>query len=71
VLQHEGETQIMETFLTATDGLDGPTALRFGRNKEDVDRHVTNAAFPFFQVPPPRLPGLLRLKLQVHGFPEP
>jgi hypothetical protein len=32
---------------------------------------VTNAAFPFFQVPPPRLPSLLRLKLPVHEFPEP
>ena len=59
-----------ETVLTAADGLDGPTALLFGRAAEGFDLYVTNAAFPFFQVPPPRLPSLLRLKLQVHGFPQ-
>jgi hypothetical protein len=61
----------METILTADDGLDGPTALAFGRNQEGFDLYVTNAAFPFFQVPPPRLPSLLRLRLDVHGFPQP
>jgi hypothetical protein len=61
----------METILTAADGLDGPTALLFGRGSEGFNLYVTNAAFPFFQVPPPRLPSLLRLKLEVHGFPQP
>jgi sugar lactone lactonase YvrE len=61
----------METILTGADGLDGPTALLFGRAKEGFDLYVTNGAFPFFPVPPPRLPSLLRLTLQVHGFPQP
>ena len=61
----------METILTAADGLDGPTALLFGRNKDGFELYVTNGAFPFFPVPPPRLPSLLRLKLEVHGFPQP
>ena len=52
----------METILTAADGLDGPTAVLFGRNNEGFDLYMTNAAFPFFPVPPPRLPSLLRLQ---------
>ena len=59
-----------ETILTAADGLDGPTALLFGRKNEGFDLYITNAAFPFFQVPPPRIPSLLRLRLDVHGFPQ-
>jgi len=61
----------METILAAVDGLDGPTAVLFGRKDEGFDLYITNAAFPFFQVPPPRLPSLLRLQLDVHGFPQP
>jgi hypothetical protein len=61
----------METILSAADGLDGPTAILFGRNDEGFDIYMTNAAFPFFQVPQPRLPSLLRLKLEVHGFSHP
>src|SRR5262245_15803453 len=70
MLQHEGETRIMETILTAADGLDGPTALRFGRYKEGFDLRVADAAFPFFQVPPPRLPSLVHPKLPARGLPE-
>ena len=61
----------METILAAVDGLDGPTAVLFGRKDEGFDLYITNGAFPFFQVPPPRLPSLLRLPLDVHGFPQP
>jgi sugar lactone lactonase YvrE len=61
----------VETILTSLDGLDGPTAVLFGRNDEGFDLYITNAAFPFFQVPPPRIPSLLRLKLDVHGFSQP
>ena len=60
-----------ETILSAADGLDGPTAILFGRNHEGFDIYITNAAFPFFQVPPPRMPSVLRLKLEVHGFSHP
>jgi sugar lactone lactonase YvrE len=58
----------VETILTAADGLDGPTAILFGEKNEGFDLFITNAAFPFFQVPPPRLPSLLRLRLDIHGF---
>ena len=61
----------METILAAVDGLDGPTAVLFGRRDEGFDLYITNGAFPFFQVPPPRLRSLLRLQLDVHGFPQP
>jgi sugar lactone lactonase YvrE len=61
----------VETILTALDGLDGPTAVLFGHNDEGFELYITNAAFPFFQVPPPRMPSLLRLKLDVHGFVQP
>jgi sugar lactone lactonase YvrE len=56
------------TILTAADGLDGPTAVFFGHRNEGFDLYIANAAFPFFQVPPPRTPSLLRLRLDVHGF---
>ena len=60
-----------ETILTAIDGLDGPTSVLFGRKDEGFDLYIANAAFPFFQVPPPRIPSLLRLRLDVHGFLQP
>ena len=56
------------TILTAADGLDGPTAVFFGHRNEGFDLYIANAAFPFFQVPSPRTPSLLRLRLDVHGF---
>jgi len=52
----------------AADGLDGPTAVLFRHRDEGFDIFITHAAFPFFQVPPPRTPSLLRLRLDVHGF---
>jgi hypothetical protein len=61
----------MDTILSASDGLDGPTAVLFGHRDEGFDLYVTNAAFPFFQVPGPRTPSLLRLRLDVHGFEQP
>jgi sugar lactone lactonase YvrE len=61
----------METIVTALDGLDGPTAVLFGHKDEGFDLYITNAAFPFFQVPTPRMPSLLRLRLDVRGFSQP
>jgi hypothetical protein len=58
----------VDTILTAADGLDGPTAILFGETSDGFDLFITNAAFPFFQVPSPRTPSLLRLRLDVHGF---
>src|SRR5262245_3157060 len=58
----------IDTVLTAADGLDGPTAILFGHRNEGFDIYITNGAFPFFQVPPPRLPSLMRLRVDVHGF---
>ena len=60
-----------ETVLTVADGLDGPTALLFGRKAEGFDLYITNAAFPFLPGPPTRVPSLMRLRLDVHGFPHP
>jgi hypothetical protein len=50
---------------------DGPTAVFFGHKNEGFDLYIANAAFPFFQVPPPRTPSLLRLRLDVHGVHQP
>jgi sugar lactone lactonase YvrE len=61
----------IDTILTAADGLDGPTAALFGRGAEGFELYITNAAFPFFQVPPPRYPTLMKLRLDVHGFHQP
>ena len=59
-----------ETILTLADGLDGPTALRFGRKAEGFDLYITNAAFPFLPGPSVRVPSLMRLHLDVHGLPH-
>jgi sugar lactone lactonase YvrE len=61
----------IDPILSVGDGLDGPTAVLFGRRDEGFDLYITNAAFPFFQVPPPRIPSLLRLTLDVRGFVQP
>ena len=61
----------IETILTAGDGLDGPTAILFGEKNEGFDIFITNGAFPFFPVPPPRRPSLMKMTLDVHGFPHP
>ncbi|MBV1862244.1 MAG: hypothetical protein KUG77_27745 [Nannocystaceae bacterium] len=56
----------VETLLDAGDGLDGPTAVLFGRY--GVDRfglYIANAAFPFFSSDPH--PSLMRLQLDVRG----
>lgn len=38
----------VSTILTAADGLDGPTAVFFGRGQENTKIYITNGAFPFF-----------------------
>lgn len=58
------------TLLTATDGLDGPTAVAFGQQGERFELYVTNGAFPFFPGPEPRRPSLMRLPVDVPGFPH-
>lgn len=56
----------VETLLDANDGLDGPTAVLFGRF--GVDRfklYIANAAFPFFSADP--MPSLMRLSVETRG----
>jgi sugar lactone lactonase YvrE len=61
-----------EVLFTHDDGLDGPTSAIFGRSAfERKDLFITNGAFPFFGGPSPRLPSLLRVKLDVAGEPRP
>lgn len=56
----------VETILDAHDGLDGPTAVLFGRFGADrFNLYVANAAFPFFSTNP--MPSLMRLKLGTRG----
>ena len=55
----------MDVLLTVDDGLDGPTATAFGVGSDKTRLYVTNAAFPFFDVPPPRRPSLLRIDVGV------
>jgi sugar lactone lactonase YvrE len=59
----------VETLLADIDGLDGPTAAAFGHQGDRFKLYVTNAAFPFFPEPPPRRPSLMRVALDVPGFP--
>ncbi len=56
----------VETLLDADAGLDGPTAVLFGRwGVDGFGLYVTNAAFPFFSEDPH--PSLMRLQLGVKG----
>jgi len=57
----------VDVLLTASDGLDGPTAASFGVGSDNTNLYVTNAAFPFFPGPDPRRPSLLRLSVEVPG----
>ena len=59
------------TLLTASDGLDGPTATAFGVGADRENLYITNAAFPFFPGPNPRRPSLMRLHIGVPGKPRP
>ncbi|MDH3524029.1 MAG: SMP-30/gluconolactonase/LRE family protein [Acidobacteriota bacterium] len=64
-LDPDGTTAIV---LDATDLLDGPTSVAFGRrgtNRKNL--YVTNAAFPTF--PNIQRPSLMRVRLDVPGFP--
>ena len=57
-----------ETLLTASDLLDGPTSVAFGRrgtNRKNL--YITNAAFPIFTTT--FRPSLMRLRLDVPGAP--
>ena len=56
------------TLLTANDGLDGPTAVAFGRTGGDnFNLYICNAAFPFFSVT--HRPSLMKLYLDIPGAP--
>ncbi len=59
------------TLLTASDGLDGPTAAAFGVGVDRKNLYITNAAFPFFPGPNPRRPSLMRLHVGIPGKPRP
>jgi sugar lactone lactonase YvrE len=59
------------TLLTASDGLDGPTAAAFGVGADRKNLYITNAAFPFFPGPNPRRPSLMRLNVGIPGKPRP
>jgi hypothetical protein len=66
-----GRDGSIETVLTAADGLDGPTAAAFGHQGESFELYVTNGAFPFFPGPTPRRPSLMRVSVDLPGFPPP
>lgn len=59
--------------LDAGDGLDGPTAAKFGvRGADRSTLFITNAAFPFFAEPGERRdPTLLRVPLDAPGYVPP
>ena len=59
----EGE---VDTIVDVDDGLDGPTAVLFGRFGADrFNLYIANAAFPFFSSDPD--PSLMRVPLAVPG----
>lgn len=53
------------TLLTASDGLDGPTAVAFGRRGDHDELYITNAAYPFFPHPAGATPSLMRVSLDL------
>ena len=56
----------VETLLDINDGLDGPTAVAFGRTQNEIfDIYITNAAFPFF--PNQQTPTLMRYRVYAPG----
>jgi sugar lactone lactonase YvrE len=56
------------TLLTGNDGLDGPTAVAFGRaGGDNFNLYICNAAFPFFSVT--HRPSLMKLYLEFPGAP--
>lgn len=56
----------VDTILDVDDGLDGPTAVLFGRHGFDrFNLYIANAAFPFFSATP--TPSLMRVPLAVPG----
>jgi len=56
------------TLLTAADGLDGPTAVAFGRaGADNFNLYICNAAYPFFSLT--HRPSLMKLHLDVPGVP--
>lgn len=56
----------VDELLTAEDGLDGPTAVLFGRRGPDrFGLYIANAAFPFFSNDP--MPSLMRVELGIRG----
>jgi len=58
----------MTTLLTAADGLDGPTAVAFGRAEADnFNLYICNAAYPFLSFT--HRPSLMKLHLDVPGAP--
>jgi sugar lactone lactonase YvrE len=61
----------VKVLLTASDGLDGPTAAAFGVGDDKKNLYITNAAFPFFPGPNPRRPSLMRLEVGIAGKPRP
>ena len=61
----------VHVLLTASDGLDGPTATAFGVGNDNKNLYITNAAFPFFPGPTPRRPSLMRLSVGIPGKPRP
>lgn len=64
-LDPDGTTEIL---LDASDLLDGPTSVAFGRQGENrKNLYITNAAFPIFTTT--FRPSLMRLRLDVPGAP--
>ena len=62
-LDPDGTTSIL---LNASDGLDGPTSVAFGRVGENRQNlYITNAAFPFISTT--FRPSLTRLRVDTPG----
>lgn len=59
---------VVEVLFDAADGLDGPTAVTFGRMQEHSTLYIANAAFPFFPGTG-HGPAILKVELPVTGYP--
>jgi sugar lactone lactonase YvrE len=71
VLRVSRDGRNIETLLTSTDGLDGPSSGAFGVGHDRKNLYIANASFPVFRVQPPGRPSVIRLHIGIPGKPRP
>ena len=71
VLRVSRDGRNIETLLTSTDGLDGPSSGAFGAGHDRKDLYIANSSFLAFRVQDPGRPSVMRLRVGIPGKPRP